>query len=139
MTEVSSTSGPVTAILGRPRRSAANDLRPAQSKEAITVPPSPIVDDPVAHPVTDVVELLREAGIMTIRLHERHRPRMVALVVFQVGGRTANGSAALVFDNDHWAAGPNLPGAYFDYLGDRWTPPGQLVRSVLAILSAGRD
>lgn len=89
------------------------------------------VVDPVASSVANVVERLREAGIIAIRLHERRRPEMVALIVFLLGGS----SAVLVFDADHWAAGPNLPEAYFDYLGDRWTPPEQLVKSVLAILT----
>jgi hypothetical protein len=92
------------------------------------------VVDPVASSVATVVERLREAGIVVIRLHERRRPEMVALIVLQLDG----GSAVLVFDADHWAAGPNLPEAYFDYLGDRWTPPDQLVKSVLAILTTAR-
>lgn len=96
----------------------------------------PVVDDPAAPRVASTVRRLRAAGLMAIRVHERRRPRMVALVVFPVSERTAGrGSAALVFDVDHWAAGPNQRGAYFDYLGDRWTPPDRLVRSVLAILT----
>lgn len=95
-----------------------------------------VMDDLVAPPVADVVERLREAGVMTIRVHEPRRPEMIVLVAFQIGGQTAGkGSAALVFNVDHWAAGPNVPAAYFDYLGDRWTRPEQLVKSVLAILN----
>lgn len=86
--------------------------------------------------VAHVVDKLHEAGVMTIRLHEPRRPDMVLLVVFPVGDASRpHTSAALVFDADHWAAGPNLPGAYFDYLGDRWTPTGRLVESVLTILA----
>lgn len=95
----------------------------------------PIVDDPAAEAVTTVVDLLRETGVMTVRLYERSRPGMAVLVVFLVGG-PHDRSAVLVFDVDHWAAGPNVPGAYFDYLGDRWTPPDHLVRSVLSILES---
>lgn len=95
---------------------------------------SPIVDDPVSPAVATVLDRLRESSVMTIRLHERRRPEMAVLIVFLVDGQHDR-SAVLVFDTDHWAAGPNIPGAYFDYLGDRWTPPEQLVRSVLSILA----
>jgi hypothetical protein len=106
---------------------------------AIIVTHSPVVDDPVISSVATTIEHLREAGVMTIRLHERWRPEMVALFVFALGGPTVGErSGVLVFDVDHWAAGPNVPGAYFDYLGDRWTPTDQLVTSVLDMLSGTR-
>jgi hypothetical protein len=117
-----------------PAREGGQRIHAPRRKEASTVSHQSVMDDQVARPVTDTVERLREAGVMAIRLHEPRRPEMVVLVVFQVGGQTAGkGSAALVFDVDHWAAGPNVPAAYFDYLGDRWTPPERLVKSVLAI------
>jgi hypothetical protein len=97
------------------------------------------VDNPADSAVASTVERLREAGIMSIRLHEERRPEMVALVVFLLDRQpVGGGSAVLIFDVDHWAAGPNLPEAYFDYLGDRWTRPNQLVKSVLAILTRAR-
>lgn len=96
----------------------------------------PVVDDPVTSSVANVVDKLHEADVMAIRLHESRRPEMVLLVVFPVGDAARpDASAVLVFDADHWAAGPNVPGAYFDYLGDRWTPTGHLVESVLTILA----
>ena len=93
-----------------------------------------IVDGPVTVPVTTVVQRLHAAGVMAIRVRERRRPEMLVLVVFRIRGQQGGEpSAVLVFDADHWAGGPNVPGAYFDYLGDRWTPPEDLVKSVTAM------
>lgn len=126
MTEASSADVPVTVTVTG---------TPIYQKGVSTVSYPPIVDDPATVSATTVVRRLRAAGVMTIRLRERRRPEMLALVVFRVGEeRNGDRSAVLVFDTDHWAGGPNVPGAYFDYLGDRWTPTEDVVRSVAAML-----
>lgn len=127
MTEASSAGVPVTVTVTG---------TPICRKGVSTVSYPPIVDDPATASTTAVVRRLRAAGVMAIRVRERRRPAMLVLVVFRPAGRDGEHSAVLVFDTDHWAGGPNVPGAYFDYLGDRWTPPEDVVRSVVAMLGA---